>query len=354
MSSSKQRRWSQVTHRWPRLWRSHQRLRWWRLCIDSTLCNPQGHPVHCIGKILEHQGRRYQHGISTCPSWSNNKHPTQTTIRVLHKQEHLLEIEESNVWSQVITKSLADHLASIMRELGYIWLTSEPNVYKHPEGKAYTMVYVDDLFFVGETEEINNIFNKIQERMLLRATGEASPGNTISFLGRKITNKGDQFDISLDDKYVGNIFHETKLNKCNPATTTGTTAGKSNIEDEQLRDQQEHQQFRRLVGKPKWLAYTRPDISFATQELARALQQPTIKYQKKWRHLVRYLAGTKDYKFSIRPTIKLYDNTPQQPDLNIYVTHRLCWLRLGMMSSNRTKHNRLCHRTTRHLHPLWI
>ena len=47
-----------------------------------------------IGKILEHQGRRHQRSISTCPSWSNNKHPTQTTSRVLHQQEHLLEIEK--------------------------------------------------------------------------------------------------------------------------------------------------------------------------------------------------------------------------------------------------------------------
>jgi hypothetical protein len=56
-----------------------------------------------------------------------------------------------------------------------------------------------------------------------------------------------------------------KLNKCNPATTTG----KANVEDEQLLDQQEHQQLRRLVGKLQWLAYTRPDISYATKELAR-------------------------------------------------------------------------------------
>ena len=46
--------------------------------------------------------------------------------------------------------------------------------------------------------------------MLLLASGEASPGNTISFLGRKITNKGDHFDISLDEEYVDNIFQEMK------------------------------------------------------------------------------------------------------------------------------------------------
>jgi len=104
-----------------------------------------------------------------------------------------------------LRSSPQDHLASIRRELGYIQLTSEPDVYKHPEGKAYIMVYVDGLLFVGETEEINNIFNKIQEKMLLRATGEASPGNTSSFLGRRITNKRDHFDMSLDDEYVDNI-----------------------------------------------------------------------------------------------------------------------------------------------------
>ena len=148
------------------------------------------------------------------------------------------------------------------------------------------MLYVDDLLFVGETQAINNIFNKKQEKMLLRATGEASPGNTISSLGRKITNKGDHFDISLDDEYVDNIFHEMKLNKCNPAATTGTTSGKSNVEDEQLLDQQEHQQFRRLVGKLHWLAKTRPDISYATsRKHARAIQQPTIKDQKKMRQV---------------------------------------------------------------------
>ena len=148
--------------------------------------------------------------------------------------------------------------------------------------------------------------------MLLRPTREASPGQTISFLGQKVTNHGGRFDISLESDYMNNILEEMNLNhKCNPATTTGTTAGKENIEDEQLLDQQEHQQFRRLVGKLQWLAYTRPDISFATKELARALQQPTIKEQKKFRHLVRYFAGTKDYQFSIRPSVYLTKDSQQ-------------------------------------------
>ena len=104
MGSPKQRRWSKVTHRWHRIWWSHQGRRW-RLCINTTLCNPQGRPMHCISKIWSIRVGDISTAFLHAPR-SNNKHPTKTTSRVLHQQEHLLETEEGDVWSQVITKSL--------------------------------------------------------------------------------------------------------------------------------------------------------------------------------------------------------------------------------------------------------
>ena len=57
-------------------------------------------------------------------------------------------------------------------------------VFRHPHNKAYIMVYVDDLLFTGEEQEINGILEQIQQHMLLRPTGESTPGSTVSFLGR--------------------------------------------------------------------------------------------------------------------------------------------------------------------------
>jgi len=68
--------------------------------------------------------------------------------------------------------------------------------------------------------------------------------HTISCLRRRTTNKGNHFDISLDDEYVDNIFHQMMVKKWNLATTTGVTIGKTNIEDEQLLNQQEPELFR--------------------------------------------------------------------------------------------------------------
>ncbi len=71
-------------------------------------------------------------------------------------------------------------------------------------------------------------------------------------------------------------------------------------------------QYRRMVGKLQWLSYTRPDMAYAKKELARGLQQPTVRDQKKLKHLIRYLKGTKHYKFCIRPTVQLRDDNMQR------------------------------------------
>ena len=103
----------------------------------------------------------------------------------------------------------------------------------------------------------------------------------------------------------------------NPASTPGTATLKQSTNDDAPLDAQEHADYRRAVGKLQWLTDARPDISFATKELARDLQQPTQQSIRKVKHLLRYLRGTQHYKMILRTT-----HTPQtkEPiDLNIYV-----------------------------------
>ena len=72
----------------------------------------------------------------------------------------------------------------------------------------------------------------------------------------------------------------------NPASAPGTATLKQSTNDEAPLDAQEHADYRRAVGKLQWLTYTRPDISFATKELARDLQQPTQQSLRTVKHLL--------------------------------------------------------------------
>ena len=73
-----------------------------------------------------------------------------------------------------------------------------------------------------------------------------------------------------------------------------------------------------MVGKLLWMTYTRPDIGFATKELARALTQPTTADQQKLKHLLMYIKGTQHYKQYVRPTTKT-PTAEAVPDIQVFV-----------------------------------
>ena len=215
-------------------------------------------------------------------------------------------------------KAWQNHLAEVLQQLGLQRSSAEPNIFMTTNRDCFVLVYVDDLLFLGEEQTINKLFTAIQQQLLLRPTGTLTPGNTVSFLGRNITNRGDHYEISLSDDYTTALLTETKLQDSKPAVTPGTTALKTATADyEQHLSAEEHAQFRRAVGKLQWMTYTRPDTSYATKELARSLQQPTTADQQKLKHLLRYIKGTKHYKQIIRPTVKIPPRSI--PDLNVYV-----------------------------------
>ena len=144
-------------------------------------------------------------------------------------------------------KAWQEHLAKVLTDLGLKRLQSEPNVYTN--GKVYIMVYVDDLLFTGEPDEVARIFKEIQAKMLLRHTGTCTTNNTIDFLGRKITNKGDHFEVSLGNSYIDNILQEANLQNATAAVTTGSNSTTPTTEQDELLDTEEHAHYRRMVGK---------------------------------------------------------------------------------------------------------
>ena len=216
-------------------------------------------------------------------------------------------------------KSWQDHFAQALQQLGLSRLTSEPNVYRNNEQIMFVMVYVDDLLFLGQQQEVDKTFKEVQKHVLLRPTGTLGIGQTIQFLGRGIHNNGDFFEVSLKPEYITTLLKETKMEASNPASTPGTATLKQSTNDDAPLDAQEHADYRRAVGKLQWLTYTRPDISFATKELARDLQQPTQQSLRKVKHLLRYLRGTQHYKMILRTT-----HTPQtkEPPTSTFMSMR--------------------------------
>jgi len=63
-------------------------------------------------------------------------------------------------------------------------------------------------------------------------------------------------------------------------------------DSERILDAEEKSLFRSIVGKLIWMIGDRPDIAYATKELARMVQQPTLKDMLVAQRILRYLQGT--------------------------------------------------------------
>jgi len=104
---------------------------------------------------------------------------------------------------------------------------------------VYITVYVDALLFIGEPEEVTRIFKEIQTKMLLRHTGTCTTGKTVDFLGRRITNKGDHFEIHSTAATPTTYYKKpTYSRRHQQLATPGATTSTSTPEQEELLDKQ--------------------------------------------------------------------------------------------------------------------
>ena len=86
-------------------------------------------------------------------------------------------------------KAWQDYFATSMSDLGFKRLFSEANVYANSTNDVYIMVYVDDIMVIGDPTKVNKIFERIQEKMLLKHTGYLDPGEKHYFLEDRFTMK---------------------------------------------------------------------------------------------------------------------------------------------------------------------
>ena len=212
------------------------------------------------------------------------------------------------------------HITEILTEkMGFRQSTTDACLFINDAKKIYLLLYVDDLLTLTKDDTDKDwLFNSLGSHVLLKHTGKLEPTTTLKFLGRQLTHRGDNIMITSPPQYITELLTMYNLDKCRPTTTTGNSTMKPTTEDEELLDKEEHSKYRTAVGKLQWLAGIRPDIDYATKELARGLQSPTTGHRTQLKHLLRYISGTADMGLMLRPTYTLSPQHNKSIDVHIY------------------------------------
>ncbi|KAL0409413.1 UNVERIFIED_CONTAM: Retrovirus-related Pol polyprotein from transposon RE1 [Sesamum radiatum] len=153
------------------------------------------------------------------------------------------------------------------------------------EGFLPLLVYVDNILIIGPNEElIVDVKQHLNALFTIKDLGYVK-----YFLGLEITRSFVGMNIS-QRKYITDIITDTGLTEAKPILTPLPKGVKLSAEIGALLT--DPKRYRRLIGRLLYLGFTRPDVSFAVQQLSQFLHHPTDQHWAAALHVVRYLKGT--------------------------------------------------------------
>ena len=214
------------------------------------------------------------------------------------------------------------HVTDVLTtKLGFRQCLTDACLFIHDTKKIYLLLYVDDLLLLTETQEHSDwFFTELGSQVLLKHTGTLDANKTVKFLGRQLTHRGDNILVRPLHNFIDTLLQLYNLVDCRPLTTTGTTLVKRPTDGDEELSPAEHKTYRTAVGKLMWLSNIRADITFATKELARGMSSPTQEHLASLKHLLRYIAGTKNYGLMLKPShvLPLPSSTKTSLELHVY------------------------------------
>jgi hypothetical protein len=205
---------------------------------------------------------------------------------------------------RVAPKSWQEHRAEIQRKHNYKRGHSEASVFYYASDTepVYSLVHVDDIIVVGTRSGHTKLRKILGDNFLVEYTGSLNhEGSRLEFLGRTMTMIGDEIRMKSSKGYVDGLLQILGLTRANGTDTTGSSTTKVTLDMDDVVSPESHSLYRTCVGKLQFMVPIRPDVAYATTELARDLVRPTNQSWNKLRHLGRYLQGTKDYVLVISP-----------------------------------------------------
>ncbi|KAI3669789.1 hypothetical protein L6452_41196 [Arctium lappa] len=117
-------------------------------------------------------------------------------------------------------------------------------------------------------------------------------GQLHHFLGIQVTR--NSHGLFLDQsQYAKDIISRASMSSCKPCTTPVDLSAKLSATDGDLFS--DPTLYRSLAGALQYLTFTRPDISYAVQQVCLFMHEPRDPHYAFLKRILRYLQGTLDY-----------------------------------------------------------
>ncbi|GAU31202.1 hypothetical protein TSUD_210590 [Trifolium subterraneum] len=177
-----------------------------------------------------------------------------------------------------------EKLTSLLLQEGYTQSTADYSLFTLQSATDFTtlLVYVDDVILAGTSLlEFTRIKSILDARFKIKDLGILK-----YFLGLEVAQSREGITVS-QRKYCLDLLKDSGLLGSKPVVTPLDPAIKLHNDAGKLYE--DISAYRRLIGRLLYLTNTRPDISFAIQQLSQFLSKPTMVHYNAACRVVRYL-----------------------------------------------------------------
>jgi len=195
--------------------------------------------------------------------------------------------------------------ASHLLQLGFVEAKSDTSlfIYHHGDDVVYLLLYVDDIVLTASsTGLLRRTITALQQEFSMKDLGPLH-----HFLGMQVQQQDSGLLLS-QRQYMIEILERAGMVDCKPCSTPVDMNPKLSAEvGAPVSDPTD---FRSLAGALQWLTFTRPDISYAVQQVCLHMHDPREPHLAALKRIMRYVHGTLDLGLLLRPCA--------QSDLMVY------------------------------------
>jgi len=158
-------------------------------------------------------------------------------------------------------------------------------IYRQQSDMAYILLYVDDIILITSTHALRkSIMPLLASEFAMKDLGSLS-----YFLGIAVSRHPGGLFLS-QNTYASEIIERAGMTSCKLFATPVDTKQKLNTSSST--PSEDPSLYRSLAGALQYLTFTRPDISYAVQQICLHMHAPNTKHMIALKRILRYVQGT--------------------------------------------------------------
>jgi hypothetical protein len=253
-------------------------------------------------------------GIATSQAWPIHQLDVKNTL--LHGQlqemvyaqqpagfvspshpEYVCKLHKSLYGLKQAPRTWFIRFTSFLSKLGFHGSKSDTSLFVFKSGKssAYLLLYVDDIILTASSQALlQHIISRLKSEFAMSDLGQLQ-----HFLGISVQHTPDGL-VLHQDQYAAELLSQANMSNCNTCLTPADTKSKPSISDgKPLANATE---YRSLAGALQYLTLTRPDISYAAQQVCLFMHAPTEVHMNLIKRILRYITDTLNYGLHLAPS----------------------------------------------------